>query len=533
MDKKLIATIDCGSSNVRCIVFDMETGEQVSVAARDWYVPQNSEIPGAYDFDDKVNWEYVCSCTRAALEKAGAENIAAVTSAGFRHGIFLLDEDRDEVVYGCFNMDSRMDFRHIHEKGLEKRIFEVAGDWPTLHGLPRIMWLKEHDPEAFARVTSAMLVSDWVAYRLCERIAVEPGDASSTLLMDVRTRNWSAELAGACGIPERILPKVVDAGTVLGEVSEKAAAATGFLPGTPVVCGVADTQAGLIGVGAVGPDVSALVGGTYWMVCHNTSEPVVDPEYRTRLSCHSEKGLWMYEGVGFYHGLIVRWFRDVFGLEEKAEARRTGGNAYTMLDKLAESVPAGSYGMQVLMSDVANQQNWRMAAPTFMDWDILDPAKSHKGVFFRAILENACYVALGEYRNINRVLGRTDIPSRVIVSGGASHSPVWCQILSDVLGRPVSTPLECEGTAIGAAIYAAVGTGIYKSVSDAVAAVVKPGSEYSPDMRNHSLYLREYERWRELYKNGLDLLGRGLVKSMWQPESTLTETQRANPWGLR
>ena len=533
MDKKLVATIDCGSSNVRCIIFDMETGEQVSVASRDWYVPQNSSIPGAYDFDDKLNWEYVCSCTRAALEKAGAENIAAVTAAGFRHGIFLLDEEREEVVYGCFNMDSRMDFRHLRENGLEHRVFEIAGDWPTLHGLPRIMWLKEHDPDAFSRVTSAMLASDWAVYKLCGRVVTEPGNASSTLLMDVKTRSWSHEIASACGIPESILPPVVDAGTVLGEISGRAAKETGFLPGTPVVCGVADTQAGLLGSGAVGADVSAIVGGTYWLVCHNTSNPVVDPEYRTRLSCHSEKDMWMYEGVGFYHGLIVRWFRDVFGLEEKARAQKFGGSSYAMLDELAAGVPAGSYGMQVLMSDVANQSNWRMAAPTFMGWDILDPSKSHKGVFFRAILENACYVALGEYRNINRVLGRDDIPGRVVLSGGAAHSPVWCQILSDVLGRPVLTPREAEGTAIGAAIYAAAGVGLYKTTAEAAAAVVRPGAEYLPNMANHELYLSEYERWRELYKNGLELLGRGLVKSLWQPESTLTETQRANPWGLR
>lgn len=530
--RKLVATIDCGSSNVRCIIFDMESGTQVSVSAADWYVPQNGEIEGAYDFNDRINWKLVCQCTRAALAKVRAEEIAAVTATGFRHGIFLLDRKQDEIVYGCFNMDSRMDSTYIHEHGLEKTIFEQTGDWPTLHGLPRLMWLKANKPEQFDRVTDAMLVSDWVAYKLSGEIAVEPGDASSTLLLDVRQRKWSADIASACGIPMDILPKVVDAGTVIGSVTAAAAEETGFLKGTPVVCGVADTQAGLVGVGAVGLDTSAIVGGTYWLVCHSTGTPVVDPEYRTRLSCHSEKGQWIYEGIGYFHGLIVRWFRDAFGAEEKEIAKRYGLSPYTLLDALTRDVPAGSYGLQVLMSDIANQSCWRHAGPTFTGWNILDPTKSHKGVFFKALLENACYVAYGEYENIRRILASDTIPRSVLLSGGAAHSPVWCQILSDVLDRPVYTPREREGTALGGAIYASIGMGLYKDTAEAVKAVVKPDLVFEPNWENHEVYMQEYARWRELYKNGLELVGRGLVKSMWQPASTLTETQRQNPWHL-
>lgn len=240
----------------------------------------------------------------------------------------------------------------------------------------------------------------------------------------------------------------------------------------------------------------------------------------------------MYEGIGFYHGLIVRWFRDAFGAEEKDMERRYGVDAYSLLDGLTKNVPAGSYGLQVLMSDIANQQSWRMCAPTFMGWDILDPQKSHKGVFFKALLENACYVAYGEYGNIGRILANDRLPEKVLLSGGAAHSPVWCQILSDVLGKPVYTPLEREGTAIGAAMYAAVGMGIFGSTQEATRAVVHTGREYLPDAHNHEIYMQEYARWRQLYANGLELLERGLVKSMWQPASTLTGIQREDPWNV-
>lgn len=533
MANRYIATIDCGSSNVRCIIFDIDSGRQVSVASRDWYVPLNNNIPGAYDFDDKLNWKIVCECTKSALSLIDAKDVVAVTASGFRHGIFCLDDKKDEVLYGCFNMDSRMDSTYLRKHDLEKEIFRRTGDWPTLHGLPRLMWIKSHDPAAFERIGKFMMVSDWVAYKLCGEIAVEPGDASSTLLLDLKTRKWSRELMEKCGLPEDIFPDIVDAGTLLGRVGEVGSKETGFCKGTKVFCGVADTQAGLVGVGAVGVNSSAIVGGTYWLDCHITDQPIVDPEYRTRLSCHTEHNQWIYEGVGFYIGLIVRWFRDVFGRQEKQLAEEYGLDAYYLLDRLTLNVPAGSYGMQVLMSDVANQQNWRMCAPTFMGWDVLDQTKSHRGVFFKAILENACYNAYGEYLNIQRILGRENISDKVILSGGASHSPVWAQILSDVLGKPVVTPLECEGTAIGAAIYAAVGAGIYSSIEEAVSQIVHQNAVFEPDLNNHRIYMDEYKRWRELYKNGLSLLERGLVKSMWQPESTMSDIQRANPWKLR
>lgn len=533
MAGRYIATIDCGSSNVRCILFDMQTGRQIGVASRDWYVPQNSTIPGAYDFDSRLNWPLVCECTRKALASVDPADVVAVTASGFRHGIFCMDQSGQEVLYGCFNMDSRMDGEELREAGLEREVFDRAGDWPTLHGLPRLMWIKRHDPKAFDRMGKFMLVSDWVVYRLCGEIAVEPGNASSTLLLDLHTRQWSEELMQRCGLPKEIFPPVVDAGTVLGRVGTAVAEQTGFAPGTLVTAGVADTQAGLVGVGAMGVGTSAIVGGTYWLDCHIADEAHTDPEYRTRLSCHSERGEWIYEGVGFYVGLTVRWFRDVFGAYEKETARACGLDPYYLLDRLTLDVPAGSYGLQVLFSDVANQQNWRMCAPTFLGWDILDPAKSHRGVFFKAILENACYQAFGEYANVGRITGRTDLPRQLVLSGGAAHSPVWCQILSDVLGKPVITPVEKEGTAIGAAIYAAVGAGLYHSTDEAVKALVRQERVYEPDLGNHAVYLEEYARWRALYENGLDLLERGLVKSMWQPPLTRSETQKANPWKLR
>lgn len=532
MAKRLTATIDCGSSNVRCIVFDADTGHQVSVASQDWYVPRSNHIPGAYDFDSCANWKLVCGCIREALSRVNSEEIAVITASGFRHGIFCVDTERSETLYGCFNMDSRTDCDYIYEHNLQKRIFEITGDWPSLHGLPRLMWIKRHDPEAFSRIGKVMLVSGWLVYQLCGEIAIEPGDASSTLLLELGTRVWSKEIMNACELPFSILPTVVDPGTVIGRIGARIAEETGFAVGTPVTVGVADTQAGLVGVGAVSPGDSALIGGTYWMSCHVTDRPYTDPEYRTRTSCHSQPGRWIFEGVGFLAGLSVRWFRDAFGDLEKQVAAAYRMNPYDLLDRLAEAVPAGSYGVQAMFADVANQQKWMMCSPTFINWDILNPEMSNKGVFFRAILENACYQSFGEFASIRRVTGDDPIAGKLIVCGGAAHSRVWCKIISDVMGKTVSIPEEKEGTALGAAILAMVGTGIYRSTEEAVAALIREQEFFEPNQENHRVYVDEYARWRELYANALTLVERGLVKPMWQSPSTITQEQRQNPWKL-
>ncbi|MDO4568457.1 MAG: FGGY family carbohydrate kinase [Clostridia bacterium] len=528
---RYIATIDCGTSNVRCIVFDMDTGRQVSSASQDWYVPNNAEIAGAYDFDAESNWELVCRCTRAALSGLDSSAVAAVTSSGFRHGIFCLDK-AGNALYGCFNMDSRMSTRFIDENGLGALIHRKAGDWPSLHGLPRLMWIKENDPAAFERIDKVLCVSDWVVYKLCGQAAVEPGNASSTLALDIETRSWSEEIIGRCGLPRHIFPRLADAGEIMGAIGAEMAQATGFSPGTLVAMGAADTQAGLVGVGSTGVGSAAIVGGTYWLDCLVTDKPYTDPQYNTRMSCHSERGQWIYEGVGFYVGLTVRWFRDVFGEREKELARAGGGDAYDILTRLTLDVPAGSYGMQVLFSDVANQSRWRMCAPTFMGWDVLDPGKSHRGVFLKAILENACYQAYGEYENIRRITGDASLPDKLILCGGAARSAPWRQILSDCMGVPVETPVEKEGTAIGAAIFAAVGAGLYPDTGTAVSALVRTEARCEPNMANHAVYANEYRRWRELYRRGLELVDDALVKSMWQSPSTISEAQRQNPWRI-
>ena len=529
MARQLIATIDCGSSNVRCIVFDIHTGEKLCATSRDWYVPEEN---GVYHFDDITNWKLLCECTKSALSEIDTDELVCLTATGFRHGIFCTAKDTDEVIFGCFNMDARCDNSYLSERDMNRLVYEVSGDWSSLHGISRLLWLKKYEPASFERIRKFMFVSDWVLYKMCGEIACERGNASSSLLLDVHTRDWSEELREKCGFPKEIYPALSDAGTILGTVTRAASEETGFPEGLKVMCGVADTQAGLVGVGAFHPGTSAVVGGSYWLDCYITDTPKVDPECKTRLSCHSVKDQWVYEGLGFYVGLTIRWFRDAFGQQEKQIAEEYGIDAFYLLDKLAASVPPGSYGLQSLFADISNESSLRMAAPTFMGWDVLRPARSHKGVFFRSMLESSCYQAYGEYKKIARVLNDSSIPENVILSGGAAKSKLWGQILCDVLDKPVFLTRESEATCLGAAIHAAVGSGIYGSEDEAAERLVSKSVMLEPNRENHEIYMKEFARWRELYANALQLLDRGLVKGMFQVDGTFTEEQIRNPWNL-
>lgn len=524
MKRKYVATIDCGTSSVRCLLFDVDTGEQAAVRRIDWYPSKDKRIPGAFDFDGAANWPLVCDCVRGALASVDAGAVAAVTASGFRHGFLCVDAEGREV-FGCYNMDFRAEsqVKRLVREGLAPRIYAINGDWPNVQALPRLMWIRDERPEDYASIDTLLLVSDWVVRKLSGVAAMEPGNASSTNLFDIRERKWSSEIADMCGLRGDIFPRIADAGTVVGEVTGEAAESTGLRKGTPVVVGVADTQGGLVGVGSIGRGAAAIVGGSWWLDCLNVDRPFIDANMRLRTSCHSERGMWAMEGVGCLVGLAMRWFRDAFGSEEKAIERTYGIDSYSLLERLARDVPAGSHGVQVLLSDLVNMKDWKHAAPTFTGWDILSPEKAHKGVFFKAMMENAAMQARGEFLNIAEVAG--EYPKRIVLSGGAAKSGMWGQIIADVARTEVVVPREKEGTALGAAIYAAVGIGAYTDTGEATGSLVRIERKYEPSAENFPVYERLFRQWRALYREGLDLVDRGIVASMWQAAGTASEAQ--------
>ena len=513
---KYLMAIDAGTGSIRAVLFDLE-GNQIACSQQEWSHIEDPKYPGSMNFDWVNDWKLAKQCIAGAIKESGIESaeIAAISTTCMREGIVLYDREGKEI-WACANVDARSNdevVELIHKfPGLEKELYLESGQSYALDALPRLLWVKNKLPDVYERVAHIGMFNDWLIYKLTGILAVEPSNGSTSGLMDLKTRSWDPSILERCGLKTDIFPEVRESGTIAGKVTEKAAKETGLTEGTTVVVGGGDAQLGCIGVGVVNPNEAAIFGGSFWQYEYNTGEAKTDDQCRVRVNCHAVPNVWQYEALAFKPGLVMRWFRDGFCQLEKEEAQKTGRDPYDLMNEKAKDIPAGCYGMMCTFSDVMNFISWKHAAPTFTNFE-LDPEKFSRYTFYKAILENTALVTKGHMDLVRESTG--NMPSEVVFASGASKSPLWSQILADVLGIPVKVPAVKEATALGAAILAGHGVGIYKDISETSKKLVHIVHVYQPNPENHKVYMEMYDTWRKVYKVQLDLANEGLTKHMW------------------
>ncbi len=516
MDKYLLA-MDAGTGSVRAVIFSVD-GEQVGVAQREWTHNEDPRWPGSMDFDWETNWDLARSCVKEVLETTGIDPaaIAAVSTTCMREGILLYDADGKEI-WACANVDARSN----DEVGeliamnpeLEAELYRESGQTYALGALPRLLWVKNKMPEVYEKTARIGMFNDWLIYKLTGQLAVEPSNGSTTGIMDLKTRTWDPSIAERCGLRTDIFGDVKECGEVAGAVSAKGAADTGLAEGTPVVVGGGDCQLGMIGVNACLPGQAGVFGGSFWQYEFNTDNGATDPDCRVRVNCHAAPGVWQYEALAFKPGLVMRWFRDGFCQAEKEQAKACGRDVYDLMNEKAAEIPAGSYGMLCCFSDVMNYIHWTHSSPTFTNFE-LEPEKFNKYTFYRAILENTALLVRGHIELVREATGNE--PDELVFAGGASKSPLWAQIVADVTGKPVKVPVVKEATALGAAVLAGYGVGIYPSIAEGAQRVVKWDTTYTPNPDNAEVYEQLYQSWKKVYKAQFELSEAGTTKSMWR-----------------
>ena len=512
----LTLAIDAGTGSCRAVVFD-GAGAQLGLGQREWSHRGEPGVPGSQVFDTAANWPLVAACVRDAIASAGvpAARIAAVAATSMREGMVLFGEDGREL-WACPNVDSRAsaEAEALVADGSAERIYRTAGDWVAITSPARFRWLAAHRPELLARTRHLGMLSDWIATRLCGAYATDPSIGSSSGLFDLATRDWSRELLELVGVDPAIVPPVVAAGTPIGEVQPGAAGETGLAEGTLVVAGGADTQLGLVGIGRVEPGAATVVGGTFWQQTCVLDRPAIDPEARLRTLCHAVPGRWMIEGIGFWSGLTMRWFRDAFCELERAQAAREGVDPYVVMERGARGVEPGAHGVVGTFSNVMVARRWVHAAPGLMGFDIASPERAGRPECVRAIEESAAYVSRGHLETVSEVAGaRFD---DVVFTGGAAKGELWPQILADVVGRPVHVPVVKESSALGAALLARVGAGLERDLGSVLARVVRRERTFEPAPASVARYDELYGRWQELYARALAISEAGLVRPMWR-----------------
>ncbi|MEM1484385.1 autoinducer-2 kinase [Oscillospiraceae bacterium PP1C4] len=516
MMSKYLMAIDAGTGSVRAVLFDT-AGNQLFVSQREWEHKEDPRYPGSMDFDWVHNWSLASGCVREVLKESNIDpaEIAGIATTSMREGIVLYDENGTEI-WACANVDARSSGEVAELKALsaamEAEIYQPSGQTYALGALPRILWVKNHLPEVYAKTTTVTMFNDWLIAKLTGVLSCEPSNGCTTGIFDLSKRAWLPEISEKCGLKANIFPPVFESGTVVGKVTAETAKLTGLAEGTPVVTGGGDAQLGCVGVGVVEAGEAAVFGGSFWQFECNTDIPKTDDHCRVRVNCHAVPEIWQYEAIAFFPGLIMRWYRDAFCQFEKAQAERTGKDPYYLMDLEAAKIPAGSYGMMCTFSDVMNYISWKHAAPAFINF-ALDPQKFNRYTFYRAIMENSAMVTKGNMELVHEVTG--NLPSEVVFASGASKSPVWCQILADVLGLKVRVPKIKEATALGAAIAAGVGVGIYQSIPEAAKLLVRWEAEYLPNPENHAVYNKLYDTWRKVYAENLNLSDQKLTNYMW------------------
>lgn len=513
-----LLALDAGTGSIRAVIFDT-SGQQIAVGQAEWKHLSVTDVPGSMEFDLAVNWQLACRCIREALHKANLSSsaISAISCCSMREGIVLYDRS-GEPIWACANVDARAsrevsELKEIHDFQFESEVYHVSGQTLALSAMPRLLWLAHHRPDIYRQAATITMIGDWLAAKLSGELAVDPSNAGTTGMLDLATRDWRPALLDMAGLRSDILSPVKETGTVLGSVTPQAAEESGLQRGTPVVIGGGDVQLGCLGLGIVRAGQTAVLGGTFWQQVVNLPAIKTDPDMNIRINPHVIHNMVQAESISFFTGLTMRWFRDAFCAEEKLLAERLDVDTYALMEEMAGRVPAGSHGVMPIFSDAMHFKQWYHAAPSFINLSI-DPDKCNKATLFRALEENAAIVSAC---NLEQISGFSGVKfDSLVFAGGGSKGALWSQILSDVTGLPVRVPVVKEATALGCAIAAGVGAGIFDSLANTGERLVQWQREFTPNPVHRELYDEMKRKWQKVYADQLTLVDSGLTTSMWQ-----------------
>ena len=485
--------IDLGTSGSKAVLVS-EDGRVVGSASHGYSTSRprpswSEQAPNEW-------WAATVKSIRAVMEESDVppEEIVGVGLTGQMHGLVLLDDKGEVLRPALLWNDQRTgaECEAITKRLGPERVIELTGN-PVLPGFtaPKIEWVRQHEPDVFSNTAQVLLPKDYIRYRLTETFATDVSDASGTSLFDVEHRRWSDEMTDALEVPDAWLPEVSESPEVRAQVSREAAEVTGLSEGTPVVGGAGDQAAQAIGTGAVNEGSVVITLGTSGVVFAPSDEYRVDPDGRLHAFCHAVPGQWHLMGVMLSAAGSLQWYHDE--MWQAAFGGTASEERYEQLFEAAATVPAGAEGL--LFLPYLSGERTPHADP------------DARGVFFglhlrhqqkhmaRAILEG---VAFGLRDSLELMRGLGVVPNDVSVSGGGAQSPLWRQILADVLNVSVVHTTSPHGAALGAALLAGVGAEVYPDVPSASQAVYQEAGRATP-MEDVEAYEALYERYQALY----------------------------------
>jgi xylulokinase len=485
-DANLVLGLDVSTTATKALLIDRD-GNVLATAAAEYDF--DSPRPLWAEQDPGLWWSAAQRIIPEVLRDAGAsaDHIAAVGASGQMHGMVLLDEAGEVVRPAILWNDGRTQAQcdAMREAVGPERLIAITGnDALTSFTATKMLWVREHEPEAWARARHLLLPKDYVRFKLTGEHALDVNDGSGTVLLDLRTRTWSPEVLEALGLDPAMMPRTVEGPEIVGVVTEEAAAATGLGAGTPVVGGSGDQASNAVGLGAVVPGIAAMSVGTSGVIFTPTAGPAIEPRGWLQAFCHAVPGTWHLMGVTMSAAGSLKWLRDELAPDK----------SWAELTALAEPIAPGSEGLIFLpyLSGERAPYPDPLARGAFIGLTV----RHGLGHMVRAVLEGVAFSLRDVFALMSEVAPE---PLRELrASGGGTNSALWKQIIADVLGVPISLTRTAEGVATGAAILAAVAAGWYPTVGEACEAMVEvtDTTEPGPDA---GAYDAAYEVYRSLY----------------------------------
>jgi xylulokinase len=434
-------------------------------------------------------WDGVSQSIRAALDEAGVSggDINAIGLTGQMHGLVMLDATgavlRPSILWNDQRTQAQCD--EITETIGFERLIQLTGN-RALTGFtaPKILWVREHEPDIYAKCAHILLPKDYIRFKLTGDYATDLAGAAGTSLLNVAERRWSTEVLDALDIPQSWMPKTHEGVEITGVISADAATETGLKAGTPVVGGGGDQAAGAVGMGCVEPHIIGVTVGTSGVVFAPLAKYAYEPEGRLHAFCHAVPGMWHFMGVMLSAAGSLQWYRDALAPDTDFDA----------LLGAAQNIPAGSEGLLFLpyLTGERTPHPNPLARGAFIGLT----TRHTQAHMTRAVLEGVAYGLKDSFTLIAEAGVPDNLEARI--SGGGAKSPIWRQILADVLNAPLMSVNTTEGGAFGAALLASVAVGVYSDIQSACSATIITSDLVEPGA-NVAAYQERYEIYRKLY----------------------------------
>lgn len=487
-----VIVLDAGTGGAKCAIFDRD-GRRLAAHRETWgyQTRVHPSFPGIkeFAFDPGEFWTILCRCLRAAVERAGLRptDVIGVAATSQREGCVFLDSDGRELYAGP-NLDAR-----AFNEGLEvlstlgaQRLYEITGhSAPFIFPLARYLWFRKNDARTVAH---ALMINDWITYRLSGTLVSEPSNATESMFFDLNQRSWSREVLDLFSIPFSVLPRVGRPGERVGAVTAEAARATGLSEGTPVFLGGADTQCALLGSGAIEPGDTAAVLGTTTPVQMVVDRAVFDHERMLWAGCHVISDRWVIESNAGDTGDAYGWLLDLL-LDDSTDRYRRAEELARAEDKVDTLAYVGPQVFDV--SKIRHDKPGGILFPFPMMH-----MRPSSGQLLRAFLESVAFAVRGNMEQLRAVTGHW--PDRLIVGGGMCRNRLLIELLANVTELPVQQAEEPECAALGVAMLIAAGVGLYADAAGASRAMGRH-RRVAPDPGPAERYRARYAKWREVY----------------------------------